>query len=225
MAVANFVGFNGQAPPPGGAGPDYKFSPPFAFGPAPPRAKVDPSFAGVQAPFGTDNDAEVKARRRKNHKKFCAPYGRDCDDKVADEADHSIKAKLHEDAPTACWWSDAEAAAGAGDRKTWGALKTEREGGNTRPWKTDAEMTADRAQAERELAAAAGVYAFSRTTKPSTADAAATASAVGAPDPDWDHKTCFQRPNSAVGAPRQQADREAQLVKSQHQGRVAAFLF
>ena len=31
MAVANFVGFNGQAPRPGGAGPDYKFSPPFAF--------------------------------------------------------------------------------------------------------------------------------------------------------------------------------------------------
>ena len=223
-AVANFCGFDGEAPKGGGAGVDYKFSPPFAFGPAPPRATVDPNFRGVQAPYGRECDDQPAARRRKQHKPFCAPYGRDCDGNFVDEADHSVKTKLHEDAPTACWGDKLKDCSGA--RKTWGALKAKNEGGNTRPWKTDSEMAAERAQAERDLAGAAGVYAFSRTTQPSAADSGAVAAAPGGPvNADWDHKTCFQRPNSAVGAPRQQADHEAQLVKRQHQGRVSAFLF
>ena len=223
-AVASFAGFTGQVTAVV-RDPNYHISPPFARGPPPKRATVDASFAGVQAPFGTDNDEPANARRRKKQQKpWCAPYGRDCDGAHVDEADHSIKQKLHEDAPTACWWTDEEAREGTAPRKTWGALKTSREGGNTRPWKTDAEMASDRARAEQELANAAGVYAMSRTTKPSAADAGAIVESAPAMPADL-HTTCFQRPNSAVGAPRQQADKEAVLIKSQHQGRIAAFLF
>ena len=153
-AVANFCGFDGEAPKGGGAGGDYKFSPPYAFGPAPPRATVDPNFRGVQAPYGRECDDQPAARRRKQHKPFCAPYGRDCDGNFVDEADHSVKTKLHEDAPTACWGDKLKDCSGA--RKTWGALKAKNEGGNTRPWKTDSEMAAERAQAERDLAGAGG---------------------------------------------------------------------